>query len=69
MQGKKTHEQFERIIHNDEKTKGLEDVGPMEPLNGPINEVPDVNDMRTGDRSIRRGSHQATEHFKRRADD
>lgn len=70
MQGKHTHEQFLRVIHKDEKTdKGPADMPIGEPIGTPTSSAPAVYDMETGDRSIKRGAHQESEHNKHRADD
>lgn len=71
MAGSKTHEQQQRIINKREKTKGVET-----PVDETIKEArrgnpgpPAAYDNRTGDRSIRHGANQETEHHKERADD
>jgi hypothetical protein len=71
MAGTKTHEQRQRIINKQEKTKGVDT-----PVNETIEEArrrhqgpPAAYDNSTGDRSIKRGANQETEHHKERADD
>lgn len=71
MSGSKTHEQQQRIINKQENTKGAET-----PVNESLKEArrkhagpPTAYDMRTGDRSIKRGSSQEGEHHKERSDD
>ena len=71
MAGSKTHEQQQRIINKQEKTKGVDT-----PVTETIKEArrrhagpPATYDNRSGDRSIKRGANQETEHHKERADD
>lgn len=71
MSGSKTHEQQQRIINKQENTKGVDT-----PVNESLKEArrkhpgpPTAYDMRTGDRSIRRGANQESEHHKGRSDD
>jgi hypothetical protein len=72
MQSKKTHEQFRRVIQKQVNTKnGPEDLGPGESLSEAqrnLPQAPDLFDIRTGDRSIKRGAHQESEHNKHRSD-
>lgn len=70
MQGKKTHEQVLRVIHGDENTKnGPAELGEGKPIGNPKPQAPAAYDLETGDRSIKRGANQASEHHKERADD
>jgi hypothetical protein len=71
MAGNKTHEQQQRIINKQEKTKGVET-----PVDRTLAESrrrnpapPTAYDNRTGDRSIRHGSNQESEHHKERTDE
>lgn len=71
MSGNKTHEQQQRIINKQEKTKGVDT-----PVDETIAEArrrnpgpPAAFDNSDGDRSIKRGSNQESEHHKERADD
>lgn len=71
MAGSKTHEQQQRIINRQVKTKGVET-----PVNESLQEArrrnagpPTSYDNRTGDRSIKHGANQETEHHKERSDD
>jgi hypothetical protein len=71
MSGSKTHAQQQRIINKQEKTKGADT-----PVNETLKEAqrkhpraPTAYDMRTGDRSIKRGSSQETAHRKERSGD
>lgn len=71
MSGSRTHEQQQRVINKREKTKGVET-----PVTETIKQArrrnpgpPSAYDMETGDRSIRRGANQESEHHKNRVDD
>lgn len=73
MQGRKTHEQFERIIHKDVNTRnGGQNVTTDKTLDEARREIrrPErIYDIETGDRSIKRGTHQETAHTKHRTDE
>ena len=68
MQGNKTHEQQKRMFERKENQQGLADLGPAQPLEVEKFDGP-VYDNSTGDRSIKRGANQASEHHKERQDD
>jgi hypothetical protein len=67
--GSKTREQQKAVIEKREKTKGA-DVSPHEKSLAEARrdqELPAGEyDLSSGDRSIKRGAHQETEHHKRR---
>ena len=70
MQGKQTHEQFLKVIHKEERTdSGPADMPIGEPIGTPKSSAPAMYDIETGDRSIKRGANQASEHHKERSDD
>ena len=74
MTGKLTHEQNQRIINKQENTKGSDAVLPGETLKHAATRYPKPGpggeyDIQDGDRSIKRGANQETEHHKERADD
>lgn len=79
MQGPKTHDQQVRIIEKREKTKAPKDFDERTALRRsehPDEELKNAKparghgpDMSTGDRTIKRGTSQETEHTKHRADE
>jgi len=79
MQSRKTHEQQMRIVEGREKTKapkGFADRASLERSENPDEELKNAKpargrgpDMSTGDRTIKRGTSQETEHTKHRADE
>lgn len=73
VQGRKTHEQQQRIINKQENTKGtdaplndetLKHAAMRYPKPGPGSE----NQMSHGHREMQRGANDESEHRKRRAD-
>jgi hypothetical protein len=71
MIGKHTREQQKRIINKQENTKGSDVPSPNETLaeaRRRAGSPPAAYDMRTGDRSIRRGANDEEQHHKNRAD-
>jgi hypothetical protein len=70
--GPKTREQQKAVIEKREVTKGAE-VSPDEKTiaeaRARSEPVGKEFDLSSGDRSIKRGAHQETEHRKRRTDD
>lgn len=74
VQGKRTHEQQQRIINKQENTKGTDAPLPGETLRHAAMRYPKPgpggeNQMSTGHREIQRGANDESEHHKRRADD
>lgn len=77
MQASKTHEQQMRIIEGREKTKtpeGFEDTALHRPKrDDALHDAKPASgegpDLSTGDRTIKRGANQETEHAKHRVDE
>lgn len=73
VQGRKTHEQQQRIINKQENTKGTDAPLTDETLKHAAMRYPqpgpgDENQMSHGHRKIQRGANDESEHRKRRND-
>jgi hypothetical protein len=68
MTGKLTHEQNQRIINREENTRGADVPTPGETIEEArrrhATTPPALYDIETGDRSVKRGAHDPTEHDK-----
>ena len=69
VQGRRTKEQQRSIINKEERTDGADVPSPNETIKDAQKRYPapgpSAYDMSDGDRSIRRGANQESEHHKR----